>query len=217
WGALVAWSCALVRPDIFRGVAALSSPVQKRGPRPPIEQIRDLVGDRFNTLLYFQTPGVAEHELEHDVGATIRKTMVGLSGGNKYSPKPRPGGPPPKTAYLLDSMIDPGDDLPSWLSSKDLAVYVQTFQQTGFRGALNWYRNMDRNWEQGAAYQGKTIDQPALFMTGGRDFVPVDEAALRAIATDLRVFAFLEDIGHSTQEEAPTEVNQALLDFLQSL
>lgn len=217
WGALVAWSAAMVRPDLFCAVAAFSSPIQPRGPRPPIEQIRDLVGDRFNLLLYVQTPGVAEHELEHDVGATLRKMMVGLSGGNKYSPKPRPGGPPPNTAYLLESMIDCGDDLPSWLSSTDLAVHVETLERTGFRGPLNWYRNMDRNWEQGAAYLGKTIDQPALFMTGGRDFVPVDEAAMRAIVTDLQVFRFLEDIGHSTQEEAPTEVNQALLDFLRSL
>ena len=32
------------------------------------------------------------------------------------------------------------------LSAEDLAVFVEAFRATGFRGPLNWYRNDRRNW-----------------------------------------------------------------------
>ncbi|KAG8538858.1 hypothetical protein GDO81_021946 [Engystomops pustulosus] len=33
------------------------------------------------------------------------------------------------------------------LSEPELQFYVSQFKKSGFRGPLNWYRNMDRTWE----------------------------------------------------------------------
>src|SRR5437660_807333 len=47
--------------------------------------------------------------------------------------------------------------LPSWLTEADVDLYVAEFTRTGFRGALNWYRNIDRNWELLAAFAGARV------------------------------------------------------------
>ena len=80
WGAPVAWNAALWRPDIFRAVAALSVPFSDRAPIAPTAGMRALFGDNFFYILYFQRPGVAEHELQHNVRATLRRLLFGGSG-----------------------------------------------------------------------------------------------------------------------------------------
>lgn len=35
-------------------------------------------------------------------------------------------------------------DLAPWLTEEDLKYYTQSFEKTGFTGALNWYRNLER-------------------------------------------------------------------------
>lgn len=220
WGSLVAWAAALVRPDVFRAVASLSVPTQDRGPVPPMTFFRQLFDDRFFYQLYFQTPGVAEHELQHDVGVTMRKLLAGVSGSGDASSLLDVSGAPPASAYMLERIDDPGHELPSWLTADDLAYFVGAFETNGFRGPLNWYRNIDRNWELSAALQGKTIDQPALFVTGDADVVPFGdgaEAAMRAVVTDLRDVVVIPGVGHWTQQEAPDAVNDALLGFLGGL
>ena len=52
----------------------------------------------------------------------------------------------PRNGGFLSRMVDP-ETLPSWLGERDVDFYVQEFTRTGFRGGLNWYRNIDRNWE----------------------------------------------------------------------
>ena len=159
WGSPVAWNSALMRPDVFRAVASLSVPVGPRGSNAPMQAMRANFGDRFFYQIYFQTPGVAEHELQHDVAETMRKMLFGASGS---LPRQRgvafqAAGAPPATSYMLERMPDPGDDLPSWLTKEDLDYFVAAFTKTGFRGGLNWYRNIDRNWELTAAFQNKRI------------------------------------------------------------
>lgn len=121
---------------------------------------------------------------------------------------------------MLENMPDPGDELPDWLTPKDLAFFVAAFEKTGFRGGLNWYRNIDRNWELSGALQDMKIQQPALFVAGDRDVVPFNkesEAAMRIVVPNLRDVIVLPGIGHWTQQEAPDAVNEALISFLASL
>ena len=68
---------------------------------------------------------------------------------------------------MLERMPDPGDDLPAWLTADDVDAYVQSFTKSGFRGGLNWYRNIDHNWVLTAPFDGMKIEQPALFVAGG--------------------------------------------------
>ena len=220
WGSPVAWNAAMMRPDIFRAVASLSVPYRERPPASPTTLLKQVFGDRFFYQLYFQTPGVAEHELQHDVALTIRKMLVGASGAAERPKMFKLEDAPPATAYMLDAMPDPGDNLPDWLTQADVEFFTEVFTRTGFRGGLNWYRNFDLFWELSAAFIGKKIEQPALFVAGDRDVVPFNEAtetAMRAMVPNLREVKILPGVGHWTQQEAPEAVNEALIGFLKSL
>jgi hypothetical protein len=61
--------------------------------------------------------------------------------------------------------------LPHWLTEADVDFYVSEFARTGFRGGLNWYRNIDRNWELLAPVSGVQVTVPALYIAGDRDLV----------------------------------------------
>jgi len=100
---------------------------------------------------------------------------------------------------------------------------VREFERTGFRGGLEWYRNIDRNWDLMRPWQGAPITVPALFMLGDRDVahslvgVSGAIAKLRERVPRLTRTLSLPGCGHWTQQERPREVNAALLEFLRSL
>ena len=149
WGAPVAWHAALLRPDRFRGVIGLSVPFRPRGPARPTT-VMPQTDDAVFYQLYFQTPGVAEAEFERDIRLTICSILylfsrdapppeVSESNGLSVGMVPRKGG-------FLTKMANPVP-VPSWLTEADIDFYTSEFTRTGFRGGLNWYRNIDRNWE----------------------------------------------------------------------
>ncbi|MYJ75692.1 MAG: alpha/beta hydrolase [Gammaproteobacteria bacterium] len=214
WGAPVAWNAAMWRPDIFRGVVAMSVPLGNRPPFPPTAGMKATFGDNFFYILHFQTPGVAEHELHKDVKRSLRMLLYSASGDNAG---PR-GGPLPKTAGFLDSMTDP-EELPNWLTEEDLDYFTREFQRAGFRGGLNWYRNLDHNWVLSAPFQGMKVNQPALYIIGERDvtrgFLSAEQ--LREVVPNLTDVVTFPGIGHWTQQENPKGTNEALLKFLDSL
>ena len=219
WGAPVAWNAALWRPDVFRAVAALSVPLTDRAAMAPTQAMRAMFGDRFFYILYFQTPGVAEHELQNDVMRSMRRFLFGASGNAPDNAADAMANPPPNTAYFIDQLAD-CDALPDWLTQEDLDFFVGEFTRTGFRGPLNWYRNIDRSWELSAPFQGKKIEQPALFVSGDKDLIrmnPGFEAPMREVAVNLRDLVIIPGVGHWTQQEAPGVVNEALISFLRSL
>ncbi|GHG49225.1 alpha/beta fold hydrolase [Streptomyces griseocarneus] len=223
WGAPVAWTTALLRPDVVRGVAGLSVPHIPRGPVPPLVALRKVLGDGFYQN-YFQEPGLADGELAQDPTGTFRRILYSASGDSPATAPPRPW-VIPEGASVLDTMAEP-DRLPSWLTEDDIRAFVREFDEHGeraFTGGLNWYRNIDRNWELLAPFAGRVIDVPALFMAGDRDLVRsfpgVDDllAAPEATVPRLHRSITLPGCGHWTQQERPDEVNAALLDFLAHL
>ena len=214
WGAPVVWNAALWRPDVFRAVIGLSVPASDRSRVPPTVGMKAAFGDNFFYILYFQTPGVAEHELRKDVKRALRMLLFSASGDAQANFKRLP-----KTAGFLDQMQDP-ETLPAWLGEADLEYFTAEFLRTGFRGGLNWYRNLDRTWELAAPFQGKRIEQPALFITGDRDLTrgnPGYEERMRAMVPNLRGVVTFPGIGHWTQQENPQGTNEAMLSFLGSL
>src|SRR6266853_1063284 len=78
-GAPVAWHAALLRPDRFRAVIGLSVPYRPRGAVAPTS-VMPQTEDAVFYQLYFQTPGVAEAEFEHDIRRFIRSTLYSISG-----------------------------------------------------------------------------------------------------------------------------------------
>lgn len=221
WGAPVAWHAGLFRPDRFRAVIALSVPFRPWSPVPPTSVMPQTDSSQFYQL-YFQTPGLAEAELDRDPGQTIRRVLVAVSGEGSSGAPVGPIGMVPRAGGFLANMPDP-PSLPPWLSEADIAVYASEFARTGFRGGLNWYRNIDRNWELLAAFAGSKVTVPALFVAGDRDLVlrfrGMDQVmtALPTHVPQLRRTLILPGCGHWTQQERPEEVNAAIIGFLQSL
>jgi epoxide hydrolase A/B len=218
WGAPVAWHAALLRPDRFRAVAALSVPYAQRGAVPPTRALAHVAGDRFMYMLYFQTPGVAEAELERDVRDTMVRVLYSASGDLAAEHGWRAIAP--RRATFLEGLAAP-ERLPAWLTEADVDFYTAEFRRTGFRGGLSWYRNLDRTWELMAPFQGAVVTQPALYVAGERDLVLTMAASalerLPRTVPNLRRTLLLPGCGHWTQQERPAEVNAALLEFLISL
>jgi pimeloyl-ACP methyl ester carboxylesterase len=225
WGASVAWHAALLRPDRFRAVAGLSVPFIPRMPVRPTS-VMPQNDDEVFYQLYFQTPGVAEAELERDVRRTIRSILYSASGD-----APRPGhvegaggevGMVPRHGGFLSRLVNP-DELSGWLTEADADFYANEFARTGFRGGLNWYRNIDRGWELLAPMAGAPVTVPALYIAGDRDLVVrfrgLDHliANLSHFVPQLRKTVMLPGCGHWTQQERAREVNDALIGFLREL
>jgi pimeloyl-ACP methyl ester carboxylesterase len=197
WGASTVWGAALIHPRRVRAVAGLSVPFAPRAAAPPLPTMRRRFGEDFY-ICWFQEPGVADAALARDVRRALTARSVWTAAW-----------------AAADEEADPR---PRWLSEADLAYYVETFERTGFTGGLNYYRNIDRNWELTEPYAGRRIEQPSMFLTGDRDpvrsFMPPDH--LEEWLTDLRVNAVIPG-GHWIQQERPAEVNEALLGFLGEL
>ena len=136
WGAPVAWHAALLRPDRFRAVIGLSVPFRPRGPARPTT-VMPQTDDAVFYQLYFQTPGVAEAELERDVRTTIRRLLYSASGdaprGQATLSGPDAVGMVPRRGGFLSRTADPSS-LPSWLTNADIDRFVDEFARTGFRG-----------------------------------------------------------------------------------
>lgn len=220
WGAPVAWHCAMLRPDMFRAVALCSVPYAPRvwdDPRPTMA-MRQMAGGRQFYQIYFQEPGKAESELEADVRAALRMLLYSASGD-----------PPPERRWRFlfepsETLMDTGtqpDVLPAWLTEQDIDHAVGEFTRTGFSGGLNWYRNIDRNWELTSFLRGALLRQPTLFIAGAADAVLLmfQQAYehLETTVPNLTQRLVLPGAGHWIQQERPDEVNQALLAFLKGL
>lgn len=221
WGAPVAWGSALMRPDRFRAVIGLSVPYRPRGSVRPTT-VMPRTSEAVFYQLYFQTPGVAEADLEANVRATIRGLLLRASGD----------GPPAAGGFAMVPLaggLRPRDDaamtspLPGWLNEADIDFYTDEFSRTGFRGGLNWYRNIDWNWELLAPFAGAKVTVPALYVTGERDLVLSFPGAaelvtnLRQHVPALQETIMLSGCGHWTQQERPAEVNAAMIGFLRGL
>jgi pimeloyl-ACP methyl ester carboxylesterase len=195
WGAFLVWQMAWIHPERVRAVAGLSVPFVPRAPAAPIPIMRANLGEEFY-IVWFQTPGVADAALAGDVRRTLTTSRQ----------------------WTAQWAEEEGAETkrPEWLSEEELQVYVDAFERTGFTGGLNWYRNIDRNWELTAPFQERRIEQPALFLTGELDlvksFMPVE--AMDGWVTDLRRNVSVPGAGHWVQQQAPEAVNAELLGFL---
>jgi len=212
WGAPVAWHAALMRPDIFPAVVAMSVPHRRRGAMPPLETLRK-AGKSDYYYLYFQEQA-AEDEFARDAAFTLRRLFhIG------FGETPREE----KMSLYVDRAkgflgLPREVPLPPWLTEADIAVFADEYRRSGFRGGLNWYRNIDRNWELTAPWSGAKITQPALFIAGSNDAVITGSMGKRAldemdsVVPNVRK-VLLDSAGHWIQQERPEDVNATLIDF----
>ena len=169
---------------------------------------------------YFQEPGRAEAEAELDVRSWLVGFYVGASGD---AIAPKDGGTigtVRKGGMLRDRFVIP-DELPAWLTEADVDFYTAAFEEKGFRGALNRYRNVDRDWLDLQPWSQQPITVPSLFIGGERDGPTI--WGQRAIAKfpqtlpGLRGSHILAGCGHWVQQERASEVNDLLVEWLTGL
>lgn len=219
WGATIAAQSALVRPEVFRAVGLLSVPYTPPGGPRPTSVFAQMGGDEEFYVSYFQEPGRAEAEIEPDV----RGWLAGFYAALSADTMPAPGAPDPHFVSKGGTLRDrfPDGRLPGWLGERELDVYAAEFERTGLTGALNRYRNMDRDWEDLAAYAGAPLTQPSVFIGGGLDASTTWLAdaidAYPATLPGLVSSHILDGCGHWIQQERPAEVNRILTDWLATL
>jgi pimeloyl-ACP methyl ester carboxylesterase len=219
WGATIAANSALLRPDVFRAVGLLSVPYTPRGGPRPGDVFARMGGEEEFYVSYFQQPGRAEAEIEPDV----RGWLVGFYAALSADTMPAPGAPDPHFVSRGGTLRArfPTGTLPGWLGEDDLDVYAGEFERTGLGPALNRYRNVDRDWDDLAAFDGAPLTQPSLFIGGALDASTVWMAdAIDAYPTTLPGLVsshLLDGCGHWIQQERPTEVNRLLTGWLAAL
>ena len=135
WGAPVAWHAALLRPDRFPAVIGLSVPFRPRGAVRPTTAMPQ-TDDAVFYQLYFQTPGVAEAEFEHDIRGFIRASLFSISGDMPHREAaalmvPRQGG---LLARWSTQFVNPVT-LPSWLTEADVDFYADESPAPDFAAA----------------------------------------------------------------------------------
>jgi pimeloyl-ACP methyl ester carboxylesterase len=218
-GATMAWEAALLRPDRFRAVIALSVPFRPRGFGTSVPPTT-LMPRNENAVFYqlfLQTPE-AEAALGRDLRRTFRSQFYSLSGDRP--PSAGGGFPAGMVPREGNSLADPAS-LPSWVTESDIDVYVAEFTRSGFRGPLAWFRNIDRSWEQLAPFATAAVTIPALYIAGDRDFVVAANSQFVAkqstLVPKLRPAIMLPGCGHWTEQERAPEVSAAMIDFLRSL
>ena len=219
WGSMVATGMALLHPDRVSGLVNMSVPFIARGPVSPITLFKQIFGDTFFYILYFQEPGVADADLGADAAKTMRRMLAGVKveeGVNLAEAMGASAADP--NAGFVDRLPEP-DKLPDWLSQEELDFYSSEFARTGFTGGINWYRNFDRNWELTEHVADTKVDCPSLFIGGKQDPVismspPGDGNPL---LSDYRGTVLIDDAGHWVQQEKAAETNAALLDFLERI
>jgi len=226
WGGPVAWYSVLMRPHVVRAVAVLSVPFNPPTSLPESVTLNDVMranaAGRNYYRLYFQEPGAAEAELEADVRHSTLGFLYSISGDIVSDGIHSQGwdGYFPRNESLADQLVIPSE-LPVWLSQTDLEFYVNELTRTGFRGGLNWHRNISAIPGILAPFVGTTVVQPALYLYGEHELIAgnTDAAvnALPSLLPNLRGVVRLEGAGHWLQQERPHEVNEALLEFLADL
>lgn len=219
-GAWVAQSAALLRPDLFRALVMLNTPVSPRGMVRPTVGLQAMAKGRVYHHLYFQQLEKPDREFAENPRKTLRSIYYSVSGSAKGADRWRmfvEEGEP-----ILNAFSEPAE-LPAWLSPRAMEHYIAEYTRTGFTGAINYYRCRDRNWEITAFLDGALVHQPSMYIGGDED-PSLEPAEIRALYDQLEKFhpgmrqkVLLPAIGHSAAEEAVGEVNDLLLDFLGSL
>lgn len=200
WGANIVWSLAMLHPKRVSKIVNLALPYQERGEIPWIEFMQQVFGDDFYFVHFNKQPGVADKVLDRNVANFLRN----IFRKNLPMVPPQPG---MMMINLAEADTASGDPI---MSEDELSVFISAFENSGFTGGINWYRNLDRNWHILADID-PIISHPTIMIYGTQDQIPP--------SPNLKKFVPNADVvhlecGHWIQQEKPDEVNQVILDWL---
>ncbi len=219
WGSAVVWDLGRLHPDRVACICNMSVPY-RQAPARPTDIFKHLFGDRFFYMLYFQEVGPAEAEFDADPRRFVRTMLYAASGSAVADADiERALGAPAEGTKFLDVLTPPPDQLPSWITERDVDVYTEGLCRGGLFGPLSFYRNIDANWKRTKDIPASVYDMPTGFITGSLDPVnlmaPDAATEMAAALPDFRGATVIEGAGHWVQQERPAETNAALLAFLE--
>ena len=220
WGAIIGWDFLKMFPQHLRAYVGVSVPYIK-WPMKPTELMKSQHGDRFFYMLYFQSVGPAEREMEADVRFAMQSTLWSACAEGFQSRTPYPKGLHYSDCGFLTLNPTPREMPWPWLTNADLDRYTDDFTKSGFFGPISYYRNLDVNYEWVSGTDPTKIDVPVYFIGGEHDLTNVMDpngiARMGGIFPDFRGSTVIPAIGHWTQQEDPVAFNHALEGFLQTL
>ncbi|MGH2808948.1 MAG: alpha/beta fold hydrolase [Actinomycetota bacterium] len=188
WGALQVWPFARIHADRTAAVIAFNVPDLPRLDIPPIELFRQLGTHRTNYILEFQERGTAEDKIEGDLDGFFELMLRGPATVKKE--------------VMTNDVIE---------------TFKAQFRPRGaITPALEYYRNMDRNWELIEPYDGTKIEVPCLMVMaeGDRVLPPKLADGMEERVPNVEKVVF-EDCGHWTQQEQPERTNEGMVSFLE--
>ncbi|XVF38748.1 hypothetical protein REPUB_Repub20aG0128400 [Reevesia pubescens] len=213
WGALTAWWLCLFRPDRVKALVNMSIVFSPRNPtRKPLETLRAFYGDDYY-ICRFQEPGVIEEEFgELGCERVLKGFLTYRNPGPFFLPRGK-----------CFEQPDTPTSLPSGLSEEDLKYYISQYEKKGFTGALNYYRNINLNWELTAPWTGSQVKVPVKFIIGDQDITYnapgakdyINKGGFKRDVPFLEEVVVMEGVAHFAHEEKPDEINKHIHDFFQ--
>lgn len=212
WGGFVVWAMSVLHPERVAGVVGLCTPYM---PFPSVERHLSIVGGEAERqyVAWFQQEGVAEAAMDANVRTILERIF-------------RSGTPLEKQAEFaladgrlnMNPFLEPaawpilGDAL---TTDEELDHYCYVFSAAGFRGGINWYRNIDQNAAAFPAIGHAPVDVPCLMFTAENDpgLRPEFADGMGKYIADLERHDLL-DAGHWIQQELSDQVNGHLIDWL---
>jgi pimeloyl-ACP methyl ester carboxylesterase len=192
WGGILVWHFGRMFPDITAGVIGVNTPDLPRPPMPPVQMLRAIFVDTPIYIIQFQERGLAEWVFSWGRGGDDFVEMI-----------------------FLNEMLRNRDAFPPDI----LDEYKRAFRPVGaLTPPIEYYRNLDRNWELSSAWADRTIDVPCLMISAEND--PVLTPAM-TVGMEERVpkltKVVIDDCGHWTQQERPAETTAAMREYLATL
>jgi len=217
WGSPVAAHSAIFYPERFTKLVLMSVPYTGRAAASPLSSLKAAFGDNFFYMLHHNEPGgIAEKEYDSDVRGILKKLYTSPDTPRE---DPEVTDPHKSAGGWLKRLGEP-KEMPDWLLQEDLDYLVVQFEKAGFRGGVNYYRNIDTNWKITEDMEDLRIKVPTLFVAGKEDMVIQGastsglEASMKDHVTSLIDVTLFPNTGHWVQQEEPEKTTQALLKFL---
>lgn len=188
WGGIIVWQVALMAPERIERVISLNTPYRGRAQARPIGDYKQPPGGRANYVLHYQEPGLAESEIMPDVRKWLDSTIRRLAKRTEF------------------------------LTEKELDYYTSAFQKGGITGPINYYRNINRNWETTPELAGKQVMQKSLIIMAENDpiLIPQSAEGMEKYVPNLTK-KIIKECGHWTQQEQPEQVNSMIIEWLKDL
>lgn len=212
WGGFVAWAMPVLYPERTAGVIGVCTPYM---PFPQTSFMRTLVNgkDERMYILWFQEPGRAEKVMDSKARLIFDRLMRAPLEPAESMKRMMASGELDMNPFRRIEELKP--ETPLIVTPEELDVYVKAYEKTGFRGGINWYRNIDRNAREHPQVGVQKLTLPCLMITAEWDgaLPPRMAAGMPALCSDLEM-KNIERAGHWVQQEFPDAVNLTIVDWL---